>query len=181
MHQSPGIAIPGLSLFAPFRGKIQRTMLAVAGLTYRKIDPHADDGFTYENYLAACVASYGSDERALCRKRYRAWLRARVEEFPDGNVFAMFGGTRVGQLELQVPYGLQTGYINLYAVAAPFRGMGVGRMMHGYVDKYFRSWEATEVELHVSLSNEVAVNLYQSLGYRFVKQEGKQWRMSLTL
>jgi len=156
-------------------------MLAIAGLTYRKIDPIADVAFAYENYLAACVASFGSDATALCRKRYRAWLRARVEEFPDGHVFALLGETRVGQLELQAPYGLRTGYVNLYAVSAPFRGMGFGRLMHGYVEKYFRAWEASEVELHVSPSNEIAMNFYRSLGYRFVKEEGKQWRMSLAL
>jgi ribosomal protein S18 acetylase RimI-like enzyme len=156
-------------------------MLAVAGLTYRRIDPIADDGFAYENYCAACVASYGDDARALTRKRYRAWLRSRVEEFPDGHVFAMLGDTRVGQLELQAPYGLPTGYINLYAVTAPFRGMGFGKLMHGYVEKYFRAWEATEVELHVSPTNEVAVKLYRAMGYRVVKEEGKQLRMRLKL
>ena len=156
-------------------------MLAVEGLTYRRIDPIADVAFAYENYLAACIASYGNDDGALCRKRYRAWLRARVEEFPDGHVFAMLGETRIGQLELQAPYGLPTGYINLYAVTAPFRGMGFGKLMHRYVEKYFRAWEATEVELHVSPTNEIAVNLYRAIGYRVVKEEGKQLRMSLTL
>ena len=153
----------------------------VAGLTYRTIDPIADVAFAYENYRAACVASYGSDAAALNEARYRGWLRARVEEFPDGHVFALLGETRVGQLELQAPYGLSTGYINLYAVSAPFRGMGFGQLMHGYVEKYFRAWEVSDVELHVSPTNEVAVNLYRALGYRFAKEEGKQWRMSLKL
>jgi len=156
-------------------------MLAVAGLTYRPIDPIADVAFAYENYLAACVASFGSDETALSRPRYRAWLRSRVDEFPDGHVFALLGETRIGQLELQAPYGLSTGYINLYTVAAPFRGMGFGKLMHAFVEKYFRAWEATEIDLHVAPANEVAVNLYRALGYRYVRDEGKQWRMSLAL
>ena len=156
-------------------------MLAVAGLTYRRIDPIADIPFAYENYCAACIASYGSDETALSRPRYAAWLRARIEEFPDGHVFALLGETRIGQLELQAPYGLPTGYINLYAVTAPFRGMGFGKLMHRYVEQYFRAWEASEVELHVSPTNDVAVNCYRAIGYRLVKDEGKQWLMSLTL
>ena len=165
-----------------FRGTMKSIMLAVEGLTYRKIDPVADEDFAYENYLAACAASYGDDDaHAISRQRYRAWLRSRIEEFPDGHVFALVGETRVGQLELQAPYGLPTGYINLYAVAAPFRGMGFGKLMHGYVEKYFRAWEVSEVELHVSPGNDVAVKLYRSLGYRVVKQEGRQWRMALTL
>ena len=156
-------------------------LAAVAGLTYRKIDPIADVAFAYENYLAAAVASYGTDAGALSPQRYRAWLRARVDEFPDGHVLALLGDTRIGQLELQAPYGLPSGYINLYAVAAPFRGMGFGKLMHGYVERYFRAWEVSDVELHVSPTNEIAVSLYRALGYRFVKDEGKQWRMSLQL
>lgn len=156
-------------------------MLAVEGLTYRRIDATADDAFAYENYRAACVASYGSDATALSPRRYRAWLRSRAEEFPDGHVFAMLGETRIGQLELEAPYGLATGYIDLYAVAAPFRGMGFGKLMHRYVETYFRAWEVREVELHVSPANEIAVQFYRSLGYRVVKDEGKQWRMSLAL
>ena len=156
-------------------------MLAVAGLTYRKIDPIQDIAFAYENYCAACIASYGSDATALSPQRYRAWLRSRVEEFPDGHVFALLGETRIGQLELQAPYGLSTGYITLYAVTAPFRGMGFGKLMHAYVEKYFRAWEVSDVELHVSPTNEIAVSLYRALGYRLVKEEGKQWRMSLSL
>ena len=156
-------------------------MLAVEGLTYRRIDPVADATFAYENYLAACIASYGHAGAALTPGRYRSWLRSRVDEFPDGHVFALLERTPVGQLELQAPYGLPTGYINLYAVSAPFRGMGFGKLMHAYIEKYFRSWEVHEVELHVSLQNVAAMNLYRALGYRFVRQEGKQWKMSLTL
>ena len=156
-------------------------LAAVAGLTYRKIDPIADVAFAYENYLAAAIASYGSDAGALSATRYRAWLRARVDEFPDGHVFALLGDTRIGQLELQAPYGLTTGYINLYAVSAPFRGMGFAKLMHGYVEKYFRAWEVSDVELHVSPTNEIAVNLYRAMGYRFVKDEGKQFKMRLAL
>ena len=156
-------------------------MLAIGGLTYRRIDPVADEASAYANYLAACVASYGNADGGLAPERYRAWLRSRVEEFPDGHVFALLDQTPIGQLELQAPYGLPSGYINLYAVAAPFRGMGFGRLMHGYVERYFRSWEVREVELHVSPGNVAALNLYRSLGYRFIKQEGRQWKMALSL
>jgi ribosomal protein S18 acetylase RimI-like enzyme len=152
-------------------------MLAVGGLTYRRIDPVADESFAYENYLAACVASYGDESHAISAKKYRSWLRSRVEEYPDGNVFALLDNAPVGQLELQAPYGLSTGYINLYAVAAPFRGMGLGRLMHAYVEKYFRSWEVRDIELHCSPNNVAALNLYRSLGYAFIKGDGRQWLM----
>jgi ribosomal protein S18 acetylase RimI-like enzyme len=152
-------------------------MLAVGGLTYRRIDPVADEAFAYENYLAACTASYGNDSKAITARRYRAWLRSRVEEYPDGHVFALLDNTPVGQLELEAPYGLTTGYVTLYAVAAPFRGMGFGRLMHGYVERYFRSWDVREIELHVSPNNTAALNFYRALGYAFAKSDGRQWLM----
>jgi ribosomal protein S18 acetylase RimI-like enzyme len=157
------------------------SMIAIEGLTYRTIDPDHDIDSAFENYRAACIASYGSDAAALTPARYRAWLRGRVDEFPDGHVFALLGDMRIGQLELQAPYGLPTGYINLYAVSAPFRGMGFGKLMHRYVERYFRSWEAREVELDVSPTNEIAVRFYRSLGYRTLRTEGRQWRMVLEL
>jgi ribosomal protein S18 acetylase RimI-like enzyme len=156
-------------------------MIAMDGLNYRPMDPDTDTAGAYENYLEACISSYGSAIGSLSLKRYRAWLRARVEEFPDGHVIVQLGATAVGQLELQAPYGSTTGYINLYAVSPPFRGMGFGRLMHRYVERYFRSWEVRDVELDVSPTNERALNFYRSLGYHYVRDEGKQWRMSLVL
>ena len=35
--------------------------------------------------------------------------------------------------------------------------------MHGYVERYFRAWEVSDVELHVSPRNDVALNLYRAL------------------
>jgi ribosomal protein S18 acetylase RimI-like enzyme len=154
---------------------------AVDGLTYRTIDPDRELDSAYENYRAACVASYGCDAGGLSKSRYAAWLRARIEEFPDGHVVARLGETRIGQLELEAPYGLSTGYVNVYCIAAPFRGMGFGKRMHRYLERYFRSWEATQVDLHVSPTNEPAVRFYRALGYRFVRVDGRMWRMSLDL
>ena len=42
-------------------------------------------------------------------------------------------------------------------MAAPFRGMGFGRLMHEYVERYFRSWDVREIELHVSPNNVAAL------------------------
>ena len=107
-------------------------------------------------------------------------LRERIEEYPDGQVLAFLDGRCVGQLELQIPYGLSTGYINLYYVTHPFRGLGFGTRMHEYVERYFRSWEATEIELHVARTNEPALHFYRKLGYRYADPEPRNpglWRM----
>jgi len=152
-------------------------MLAAPSLSYRTIDPVADADLAVAAYLDACRASYGDDSASVNRAKHLAWLRARVEEFPDGHVIALHDGRYVGQLELQVPYGLATGYVNLFYVSAEFRGRGYGRGMHEYAERYFRSWEADRVELHVSQTNERAVGFYRALGYRAERREGPLWRM----
>jgi ribosomal protein S18 acetylase RimI-like enzyme len=151
-----------------------------AVLTYRRIDPRGDADVAVRNYRDACVASFGNARRFIGASRYLEWLADRVEEYPEGHVLAMLGEQVVGQMELQVPYGLSSGYVNLFYVAEAFRGRGWGKVMHGeYAEKYFRSWEASRVELDVSPTNERAVGFYRSLGYRVVREAegGRLWRM----
>jgi ribosomal protein S18 acetylase RimI-like enzyme len=139
----------------------------IPALTYRRIDPHADADLAFANYRDAAIASFGPGTRSAERKRYLPWLRSRVEEFPDGHVLAFAGDQCVGQLELQVPYGLAIGYVNLFYVSREYRHQGFGRVLHDYAERYFRSWDATRIELDVSLGNTQAVGFYQRLGYEF--------------
>lgn len=157
-------------------------MLATPTLTYRTIDPNADARVSVNAYLEACRASYeGDDSPFPGRKKHLRWLAARVEEFPEGHVIAELEGRYVGQMELQVPYGLTTGYVNLYYVVPEYRGRGYGRQMHIYAERYFRSWEANRVELHVSKTNGAALGFYRRLGYRELREEGRLLRMALEL
>lgn len=141
-------------------------MIGIASLTYRRIDPAADAPLVVANHHDACVASFGSDCSYEGAGRYLSWLRAKVQEFPEGCVLAMLGDTCVGQMELEVPWGLTTGYVNLYYVTPRFRRMGFGRRMHDYAEQYFRNWEADKIELHVSPTNRAAMRFYNALGYR---------------
>jgi ribosomal protein S18 acetylase RimI-like enzyme len=154
-------------------------MIAAPGLTFRTIDPDckADADLAVAAYLDACRASYGDDAAFPGRRRHLDWLRSRLEEFPDGHVLAFDGGRHVGQLELQVPYGLTTGSVNLYYVSEAARGQGYGRRLHEYAERYFRSWEAERIELHVSPLNRRAVGFYRHMGYRLMRVEGRLWRM----
>jgi ribosomal protein S18 acetylase RimI-like enzyme len=156
-------------------------VIAAPPLTYRTIDPAADADFAVEAYLDACRASYGDDTTFPGRRRHLAWLRSRVEEFPEGHVLALLDGRCVGQMELQVPYGLTRGYVNLFYVVPELRGQGYGKRMHEHAERYFRSWEADRAELHVSATNERAAAFYRSLGYRAVRREGRLWRMEKAL
>ena len=156
-------------------------MIAAPTLAYRTIDPAADADFAIRAYRDACRASYGSAESFPGRAKHLAWLRSRVEEFPDGHVLALLDGRPVGQLEMQVPYGMTTGYVNLYYVVPELRGLGFGRRMHDHALLYFQSWEADRIELHVSALNERAMGFYRSLGYKAIRREGRLWRFAKAL
>jgi len=161
-----------------------QSVLIAEQLNYRRIDLQRDRQILIANYRDAYTASFVTDDPPLRSvEQYLPWLRARLEEYPDGHVLAYIAGTDqcVGQLELQVPYGFDWGYVNLYCVMPAFRRQGIGRRMHEYAEKYFRSWDATRIELHVSPANEPALSFYRALGYHFVRAEGKLWRLEKEL
>jgi ribosomal protein S18 acetylase RimI-like enzyme len=144
------------------------------------MDLALDGDVAFSSYRRACIASFGSADSCSSRASYLSWLGRRIEEFPDGHVMACLGERFIGQLELQVPYGSPTGYINLFYIAPAWRRLGFGRRLHEFAERYFRSWEATCVELHVSPTNIAAVKFYRSLGYRTIENEnnGQQvWKM----
>ena len=85
------------------------------------------------------------------------------------------------QLELQSPYGLPDGYINLFWVNPKVRRNGIGTRLHEYAEGYFRSWEVKRIELHVTQSNEPALAFYRKLGYRVLRREGFFLRMQKEL
>ena len=154
--------------------------MADSPLTFRRIDPAADAALVIAHQRDACAASFGDDSRFQGNARYLAWLATQVDEFPDGCVLAFQGGRCAGQLEMAAPYGSPVGYISLFYVAPAFRGRGVAGLLNDYAERYFRSWEATRVELHVSAVNTRAVKFYSRLGYRRVDSQGQRppvWRM----
>ncbi len=153
-------------------------MISTPLLTYRTIDADTDAQLCWENQRDACFATFGNDRHLMPRHRHLRWLREKIEEFPDGFVLAFQDDQCIGELQLQVPYGLSTGYINLYHVRASFRGKGYGRLLHACADRYFRSWEATRIELHVSPTNQRAIRFYRAMGYQFVRPEGRLWLMA---
>jgi ribosomal protein S18 acetylase RimI-like enzyme len=159
-----------------------RGMLLVMSreLTFRTIRLPRDRAVVVANFRATHFASYG-DAKPSDVGRYLPWLRTRIDEFPDGHVLAMLGNQCIGQLELQVPYGLTRGYVNLFFVAEPFRGQGFGRALHDYVERYLKSWDADTIDLHVSSTNSQAVGFYRHLGYRLAHVEGRMWHMTRKL
>jgi len=160
-------------------------MIGSRSLVYHRINVDADGVICAAHHYDACLESFGTAAGYEGRIRYLAFLREKVEEFPDGCLLAYLEGRCLGHLELQVPYGLTIGYVNLFYVTPPFRGQGFGRLMHEHAERYFRSWEANRVELHVSPTNRRAVSFYKAMGYSFVQEEhrrqGRLWCMAKSL
>src|SRR5690348_2151045 len=156
----------------------------VLGLKYRTIHLPNDAALVARNRRYACIETFGNDACFEGDVRYLAWLKDKVEEFPDGFVLAFAGSRCVGHLELEVPYGLSAGYVNLFYIMREFRGSGYGARLHAFAERYFRSWEAHRIELHVSPTNRRAMEFYRKLGYHTVRLEGSDsplWRMELML
>ena len=158
-------------------------MLTTRVVTYRTIDPQRDARAAVAHQRDACIASFGDDRRFQGALRYLKWLGDKVQEFPEGFLLARVDGRCVGQLELEVPYGLTTGYVNLFYVTPPFRGLGLAALLHERAELYFRSWEASRIELHVSPTNERALRFYQRMGYRRIEDDagGTLWKMAKEL
>lgn len=136
-------------------------------IAYRPIRLPDDADRCAANHRDACLLSYGRDGHPAphARDAYLEWLAERVERHPDGHVLAFLpGGRFVGQLELE-PHD-ETGYIDLFYVAAPLRRLGFGRRLHDRALDYFRARRCATIELHVARANTPALRFYQSLGYK---------------
>ena len=157
--------------------------LTTGQLTYRTIDPLRDAELLVRHQIDACVATYGDDSRYQGTPQYLRWVAAKVEEFPEGFLLAFRDDRCVGQLELEVPYGLTTGYVDLFYVTPEFRGIGFGRLLHERAEFYFRSWEASVVRLHVSPTNGPALRFYERMGYRrtYHPADKRLWEMERRL
>jgi len=156
----------------------------VETLTFRTIELPGDAARVVAGHADACRATFGEAayrQRLERPDRYLRHLSDRIEEYPEGHLIAFAGAACVGQMELQVPYGLEVGYVNLFYVAPEFRRQGCGRAMHARAEQYFRSWEAQRIELHVSPTNPAAVRFYEAMGYGVVRREGEMLRMGKAL
>ena len=149
-------------------------------MTFRRIELPGDAARVVAWHADACRATFGEEAyRARLERpdRYLKHLSERIEEYPEGHLLAFAGSECVGQMELQVPYGAEVGYVNLFCVAPEFRRQGCGRAMHARAEQYFRSWEARRIELHASPTNPAAMRFYEAMGYRVVGREGDMVRM----
>lgn len=158
--------------------------LGAHAVSYRTIDPLPDARLAVAHQLDACTCSFGDARRFQGAVRYLRWLESKVQEFPEGFLMAFAGEQCVGQLELEVPYGSDVGYVNLFYVTPPFRGLGFAQVLHDRAVAYFRSWEAGRIELHCSPTNRRAMQFYRRRGYTRLpadRHDGALWKLGLQI
>lgn len=116
----------------------------------------------YESNFPGFVAT----QEFLARRRQA--LREAVRD-PAQTVLVLEEGSQlVGfvWLVLEVDLaGRRRGEVAAVYVEPRWRGQGLGRRLMEEAEAVFRAWGCESVFLMVTASNEVAVNLYRSLGY----------------
>lgn len=126
------------------------------------------------------VVSFG-DTSEFDEEGYLHWLEEKKTRYPDGFALVEEGGKIIGQLELSIrKYRNRTiGYINLYYLIPEKRGKGLGKELHKYVERFFRSNNVNEYHLRVSPANIFAIKFYKKIGMKEVGPEmgGKVIRM----
>ncbi|PWK05969.1 GNAT family N-acetyltransferase [Tumebacillus permanentifrigoris] len=140
-------------------------------LTFRAIDPQRDQAWVIPNRRDSFLVSFGSYEHYGRDEEYLVWLQMRCEQFPLGQVLAFEGRENVGQLELTLREGGKVGYVNLYYLRSEYRGRGYGKLLHEYVEMFFRPFAVQRLELRVSLSNARAIRFYEKLGFVVAYEE----------
>lgn len=116
------------------------------------------------------VASFGSrdgldEEMGEGDATYVAQLRARVEQFPEGNMHLWEGDRIVGQTEMRLDEEPGVGYVSLFYLAPEHRGQGVGKLLHDHAVKVFGARGMERMRLSVSTRNAPAIAFYRKLGW----------------
>lgn len=120
------------------------------------------------------VASFGSEdglaeEMGEDNVKYLEDLRAKLAQFPEGNVHLWHGDAIVGQLEMRlVEPEPHLGYVSLLYVAPELRGLGLGKRLHEYAAEASRQRGKSAMRLSVSLANAPAIMFYRRLGWQMV-------------
>ena len=134
------------------------------------VDRHADLCIRFR--ADSFVASFGDAARfrggdGKGADRYLEWLRDAVQRFPGGHAHAWVGDEIVGQVEmrpLDAPPGV--GYVHLYYVTPPWRGLGVADQLDAHATAWLRAQGCGTARLSVSDTNARAIRFYLRRGWR---------------
>lgn len=69
----------------------------------------------------------------------------------------------------------KTGHIVSIAIDPKYRGLGLGKALMKELEGKLKTYGAMKVKLEVSVNNNIAINLYKSLGYKITKRMSRYY------
>jgi ribosomal protein S18 acetylase RimI-like enzyme len=131
------------------------------------------------------VASFGTEagleeEMGEGDALYLEQLRAKIAQFPEGNVHLRRDGIIAGQLEMRLLEDEpRVGYVSLFYVVPEARGAGLGRILHEHAACASRGRGHRALRLSVSVANVGAIRFYRALGWEIVGSRPNKAPMAL--
>lgn len=131
-------------------------------ITFREIDK--------SNYMDCICLKVKDDQRGFVADNARSLAEARFEEgLYTRAVYS--GDTMVGFVLFDYDTEIPGWCMSRFMIGAQYQGQGLGReAILRFLDYVKEQMNLRELYIHVELENTVAFELYQKLGFRFVKQ-----------
>ncbi len=89
--------------------------------------------------------------------------------YPDLFLVAECCGRVIGYA-VGIVEGNNEGHVVSIAVDPEFRGLGIGKALMRELERRFLGYDVSLIKLEVSVKNQVAINLYKSLGFKVVSR-----------
>lgn len=131
-------------------------------ITFREIDK--------SNYMDCICLKVKDNQRGFVADNARLLAEARFEE--GLYTRAIYSGdTMVGFVLFDYDTEIPGWCMSRFMIGAQYQGQGLGReAILRFLDYVKEQMSLRELYIHVELENTVAFELYQKLGFRFVKQ-----------
>lgn len=131
-------------------------------ITFREIDK--------SNYMDCICLKVKDDQRGFVADNARSLAEAQFEEgLYTRAVYS--GDTMVGFVLFDYDTEIPGWCMSRFMIGAQYQGQGLGReAILRFLDYVKEQMNLRELYIHVELENTVAFELYQKLGFRFVKQ-----------
>ena len=131
-------------------------------ITFREIDK--------SNYMDCICLKVKDNQRGFVADNARSLAEARFEEgLSTRDIYS--GDTMVGFVLFDYDTEIPGWCMSRFMIGAQYQGQGLGReAILRFLDYVKEQMSLRELYIHVELENTVAFELYQKLGFRFVKQ-----------
>lgn len=143
---------------------------------YRPEDLPALKAITVAAFDGVSIDQGIENEFGLVNGRDWRWRKARhldedAAREPDGIFVAEQDGQPIGYITTWQDREAGIGHIPNIAIAAEFRGHGLGRTLIEHALDHFREAGLSHAKIETLVQNEVGNHLYRSLGFREVARQ----------